>query len=108
MAIIQCPSCNKRVSSRAEVCPHCDFQLAGRSPDELEQAQQRALQRRKEKLLGQSMLALLVAIGGFAYSFLEQPHPESWQAAVSYGAMALGLVWFIVNRVRILMVKRSR
>lgn len=108
MALIQCPSCNKRISDKAKTCPHCDFVLAGRTSEELEREQQRAVQRRKDKLLSQSMLALLIAIGAFAYTFLEQPYPDSWQAKVSYGLMGLGVIWFLINRIRILLLKRGR
>ncbi|CAB0149979.1 hypothetical protein PSI9734_00551 [Pseudidiomarina piscicola] len=108
MALIQCPSCNKRISDKAKTCSHCDFVLAGRSSEDLQREQARAVQRRKDKLLSQSMLALLIAIAAFAYTFLEQPHPDAWQAQVSYGLIVVGLVWFVINRVRIVFLKRGR
>lgn len=108
MALIRCPSCNKRTSDKAKQCSHCDFVLAGRSQEELDRAKERAQQRRKEKLLSQSMLALLIAIAAFAYIFLEQPHEDSWYAKISYSLLFLGLLWFLVNRVRLLMNKRDR
>lgn len=108
MALIQCPSCNKRISSKAASCPHCDFTLAGRSQDDLERAEARARERKREKLLSQSMLALLASIIAFAYSVWVQPHPDTWQAQVSYGVMGGGVLWFLINRVRLIMVKRGR
>ncbi|RUO60291.1 hypothetical protein [Pseudidiomarina insulisalsae] len=108
MALIKCPSCNKRTSDKAKQCPHCDYVLAGRSKDDLEREQERARQRRKEKLLSQSMLALLIAIAAFAYIFLEQPAEDTWYAKVSYSLLFLGLLWFLVNRVRLIFNKRER
>ncbi|MFC0444841.1 zinc ribbon domain-containing protein [Pseudidiomarina halophila] len=108
MALIHCPSCNKRISDKAKTCPHCEFVLAGRTSEDIEREQLRAVQRRKDKLLSQSMLALLLAIGAFTYVFLEQPHPDSWYAKVSYGLMGLSVIWFLINRVRIMLLKRGR
>lgn len=108
MALTQCPACNKRISDKAKNCPHCDFKLAGLSNDELDREWQRVMNTKREKLVGQSMLALLLAIAAFTYYFIQQPLPETWPAKVSYGMMIAGLIWFVVNRVRLVFLKRKR
>jgi len=108
MALIECPSCNKRMSDKADTCPHCDFRVAGATPEQRNRELERLLQAKKDKILGHSMLALLIAIAAFTYFFIQQPHPESWQSSAAYGAMIVGLVWFVLNRVRLLFLKRKR
>ncbi|WP_417658305.1 hypothetical protein [Pseudidiomarina sp.] len=108
MALIQCPSCSKRVSDKATNCPHCDFKLTGLSGEELEREWQRVMASKRERLVGQSMLALLIAIAAFTYYFIQQPLPETWPAKVSYGLMIVGLIWFVINRVRLVFIKRKR
>lgn len=108
MALIQCPSCSKRVSDKATNCPHCDFKITGLSNDELEREWHRAAQAKRERIVGQSMLALLIAIAAFTYYFIQQPLPETWAAKASYGLMIVGLVWFVVNRIRLVFIKRKR
>lgn len=108
MALIDCPACRKRVSDKATECPHCEFKLTGLSNEERERELQRILAAKREKIVGQSMLALLIAIAAFTYYFIQQPLPETWPAKVSYALMVAGLVWFVVNRVRLVFVKRSR
>jgi uncharacterized membrane protein YvbJ len=108
MALVECPSCNKRVSDKAEQCPHCEFKLSGLTSDQLNRELERALHAKKDKILSQSMLALLLAIAAFTYFFIQQPHPDSWQAQSAYAGMIIGLIWFVVNRVRLVFLKRKR
>lgn len=106
MALIECPACSKRMSSKADACPHCDFKLAGVSGEQREREWQQVLQRKRERLMSQSMLALLMAIAAFTYFFMQQPEPGSWQLHLANGGMLVGLVWFVINRVRMLLLKR--
>ena len=32
MALINCPECNKEVSDKAEICPHCGYKLPKQEP----------------------------------------------------------------------------
>lgn len=108
MALTNCPSCNKRISDKAEACPHCEFRLSGLSQDELSREWSRVAQARRDKLLSQSMLALLIAIAAFTYFFIEQPIPGTWQSHTANALMLIGVIWFVINRVRIMFLKRSR
>ena len=107
MALIECPACSKRMSSKADACPHCDFKLAGVSSEQREREWQQVIQRKRERLMSQSMLALLIAIAAFTYFFMQQPEPGSWQLHLANGGMLVGLVWFVINRVRMLLLKRK-
>jgi len=108
MALTSCPSCNKRVSSKAAQCPHCDYALNGQSSTDLDRERDRLLSYRKDKLTQQSMLALLIAIGAFAYFFLAQPAPDSTPYTVSLGLLIGGFIWYLINRVRMMLLKRKR
>ena len=35
MALIDCPSCNKKISDKADDCPHCGFSLADASSEDI-------------------------------------------------------------------------
>lgn len=108
MALAECPSCRKRVSSKAKECPHCQFVFAGQSEQDLERERVRLLQEKRDKLASGSMLALLLAIAAFIYLFLQQPLPETWQYNLAIGAMVAGVLWYLINRVRLLMLKRKK
>ncbi|MCK7458609.1 hypothetical protein [Idiomarina aminovorans] len=108
MALTQCPSCNKRISSKVKECPHCQFVLAGQSKEEMEREGFRIKQEKSDKLLSRSMLALLIAIAAFTYLFLQQPIPGTWQYGMSIGAMVAGVIWFLINRVQLLFLKKKK
>ncbi|WP_404398957.1 hypothetical protein [Idiomarina loihiensis] len=108
MALTQCPSCNKRISSKAKECPHCQFVLAGQSKDDIEREAIRIKQEKSDKLVSRSMLALLISIAAFTYLFLQQPMPKTWQYSIAVGLMVGGLVWFIVNRVQLVFLKKKK
>ena len=105
MALIDCPACKKRMSSKAEACPHCDYKISGLSTEQRDREWQRVMQRKRERLMSQSMLALLIAIAAFTYFFMQQPEPDSWQLHLANAGMLLGLLWFVINRVRMLLLK---
>ncbi|RUO79346.1 zinc-ribbon domain-containing protein [Pseudidiomarina taiwanensis] len=107
MALIDCPACHKRVSDKAKECQHCGFKLATRSSAEHDRELRRALQDKRDSILSQSMLALLIAIAAFAYFYVAQPLPDSWQAQLAYAGMLVGSIWFIVNRVRLVFLKKK-
>ncbi len=107
MALIQCPGCNKRMSDTMAECPHCQFKIGGLSDAERNEEMRRLAAAKREKLLSQSMLALLIAIAAFTYYFVQQPLPKSLAANISYALMVIGLVWFVVNRIRLIFVKRA-
>ncbi|RUO81285.1 hypothetical protein CWI84_00545 [Idiomarina tyrosinivorans] len=107
MALIQCPSCGKRMSSKAKTCPHCQFVTAGQSQDDLKRESIRLKQQKVDKINSQSMLALLIAIAGFAYFFLQQPTLKTPTYFLSVGAILVGVFGFLINRVRLVLVKRK-
>lgn len=105
MALIDCPACKKRMSSKAEACPHCDFKIVGLSTEQRDREWQLVVQRKRERLMSQSMLALLMAIAAFTFFFMQQPEPGSWQLHAANAGMLVGLVWFVINRIRMLLLK---
>ncbi|RUO34935.1 zinc ribbon domain-containing protein [Aliidiomarina soli] len=110
MAIVNCPECNKKMSDKAAVCEHCGFVVDGLDANTLERKRRRARADYINKLTAQSMLAMLVfvvGIGGLFY-FRDDTSPDpTWQSQISIGLMAIGFIWYIVNRVRLLNTRRK-
>lgn len=108
MALTNCPSCTKRISSKAPECPHCGFTISGQSNADLDREWSRIQQARKDKLAQQSMIALLILIGSFAYWALQQPEPETLPYNVSVGLMVIGIVWYAISRARMAFMGKKR
>ncbi|MEW6997061.1 hypothetical protein AADZ86_05110 [Colwelliaceae bacterium BS250] len=107
MALIQCPSCTKKISSMAAVCSHCSTVVAEMSEEQRINMKQMTSIEKSAAIMTQSMLAMLLFCGGFGFMFWGQPEPESWQNTLASGTAVVGFVWYIINRVRLLILKRK-
>jgi hypothetical protein len=108
MAIIRCPSCNKRISNKNKSCPHCHLDLSdsgeGLSYDD---ASQRVQRERAMLLANHGYAALGLTTAGaiwcwFVSDGMSRP-PGFWPVAT----VAAGAMWYIGVRV-LMIVKRLR
>lgn len=67
MAIMDCPSCNKKVSSQSALCPHCGFQLGEVSEEDREIFRARQLRDRIYRLNMLSYLVITVFVTAFGW-----------------------------------------
>ena len=110
MAIISCPACQKSISDKAKSCSHCQYEFGDASVEDIER--KLALQRYKklQSIQNQSMLAILVFIVGCYFVFLGK-FPDGDKGIMMFnaaiGVTTVGFIWYLVNRVRIALVKRS-
>lgn len=107
MARISCPACSKPISDKHKVCPHCDATLSGLDDHERAKLANRRYIKRKQALLNQSFVALIIFLGGFFYLYSREPAVDSTEQMLTYGAIATGFIWYIVNRIRIILLKKS-
>lgn len=79
MAIIACPECGKKISSRAAICSWCGFELGEVSEHELEIYRLRKLRHARYRLNMTSYAVIAVLLAAFAWywwdsrGFLEPP-----------------------------------
>ena len=107
MALIPCPECGKRISDKAQSCQHCEHVLVA-DPEKL--TTQRRINRIKQSssLITHSFLALILFIGGLAYSSWYAESGMGYDKIASQVVALLGLVWYVVTRIRIMMFKREK
>lgn len=107
MALTDCPSCNKTISDKSKVCPHCDFAVGDASGEDLQR--KKSLQRFKKQhsIQNQSMLAMLMFIAGFGFMYWGGTQPGEMQHSMAIASSVVGFVWYIVNRVRLIFIKRA-
>ncbi len=67
MAITNCPSCSKKVSSQSALCPHCGFELGEVSEADREIYRARRLRDRIYRLNMLSYLVITVFVAGFGW-----------------------------------------
>lgn len=67
MTITSCPECNKKISSRSAICPHCGFQSGEASEEDMQIFRARKLRDRIYRLNMASYLVITVFVAGFGW-----------------------------------------
>lgn len=96
MSLISCPDCHASISARAVACPHCGCPVAAATGEQAVFTTQATAKKHKEQqMFGGALLCLgvVLAIAGMQDS-------ESGYALWGAGLMLLGLIWYLVARVR--------
>ena len=102
MAIKECLECGKRISSRAESCPHCGY--SGSSDDQDVMRRERARRRKKmgalQLQLGLAMTLLIISAG---VMIMQSNSVRGWAmpSAWAMGGALVAVIWYGVTRVRI-------
>ncbi|MFD2166777.1 zinc-ribbon domain-containing protein [Thalassotalea euphylliae] len=107
MAVIDCPACNKKISDKAKTCSHCGLELDGMSSDKLATLEREKRVAKHQSLMNHSFIALLLFCGGFLFLFWQDVVPGSWQYMTAMTATVFGFIFYLVTRVRLLLLKRN-
>ncbi|NVK57892.1 MAG: zinc ribbon domain-containing protein [Alteromonadaceae bacterium] len=107
MALIDCPSCGKKMSDKAKSCPNCDFSYADATPEDVERKLNMKRFKKMHSIQNQSMLAMLLFIGGFGFMYWGGVSPGDMQHNLALLSCVVGFAWYGINRVRIVLLKRS-
>jgi len=107
MALVDCPACGKKISDKAATCQHCNFAIGHADPDDLARKSALNLYLKKQKIQNQSMLAMLLFVGGFGFMYWGNTTAQDLQFKFAFAGAAIGFVWYIVNRVRLIFLKKS-
>lgn len=110
MAIISCPACQKPISDKANSCSHCHYEFGNASKEDIERKLSLQRYQKLQKLQNQSMLAILLFIVGCYFVFLGD-FPDGEKGIMMFNASVavatIGFIWYVVNRARIALAKRS-
>lgn len=108
MALTDCPSCGKKISDKSKTCPHCGFAIGDANADDILRKKSLAKFQKVQGIQNQSMLAMLMFIGGFGFMYWGNVRTGDTQHTVAMASTVIGFVWYLVNRVRLVMAKRGR
>jgi hypothetical protein len=108
MAVINCPGCQKKISDKAKNCTHCQLDLAGLDADKMALLKKVSAVEKSQQLMNHSFIAMLLFCGGFLFLYWQDAQPGTLEYIGSITSAVLGFILYIVTRVRLLLVKRSR
>lgn len=108
MSIVNCISCNKKISSRADICPHCGFSKRGISQEDEERKRRHKQYLKIQSINNQAALAVLLFVVGFAYMYWGGVSPTETEYYIAMTISGSGFLLYIVNRIRMVIAKRSK
>jgi hypothetical protein len=98
MAITSCPSCDKPVSSRAQLCPHCGFERGEVAEEQLKEFRRRKLRDRIYHLKMYSYVALTVLLIAFGWYIMATSGFQYRSSTGPYLLFAVGGLCYAVIR----------
>ena len=107
MALIDCPSCSKKISDKSQSCKHCNFTLGTVNAEDITRKRSLNKYLKSQNIQMQSMMAMLLFVLGFGFMYWGGASPDGLQYKFAISLSVLGFVWYIVNRVRLIILKRS-
>lgn len=108
MAVINCPSCNKKISDKAKSCSHCQLSLTDLDEEKISTINKISVVQKSQTLMNHSFIAMLLFCGGFLFMYWNNAAPESWQYISSITSTVVGFILYLVTRVRLIMLKHSQ
>jgi len=107
MAIIACPSCGKKISSKAPSCQFCQRPLGELSPAEADKIARDKRTQKNRSINNQAMLSVVIFLAGFMVFYFKEPENGSWQQTLNYLVMGVAAASYIMAKIRMVIFKRS-
>lgn len=107
MAVINCPSCKKKISDKAKTCNHCDFDLSNTDAEKIATLNRVSLINKSQRLMNYSFIAMLLFCGGFLFMFWDNVEPGSIQHTMAMVCAGIGFVMYIIIRAMLVITKHK-
>jgi len=107
MAVINCPSCQKKISDKAKNCSHCQVDINSVDPEQLDSLRKVTVINKSQKIMTWSFIAMLLFCGGFLFFYWYEVQPGTWQYTASMTSAIVGFAIYIVTRIQLLLLKRK-
>jgi len=107
VAIVNCPECDKNISSRTMLCPYCGFQRGEVAEAELKEVRRRKLRDRIYYLKMTSYAALTVLLAAFAWYMVDTSGFQRRASIGPYALFTIGAASYLVIRVYLFKFKSA-
>ncbi|MDO6487100.1 hypothetical protein Q4503_05270 [Colwellia sp. 6_MG-2023] len=108
MAVINCPSCKKKISDKAKDCSHCGLALQALDSEKIASINRVNRINKAQRLMNFSFVAMLMFCGGFLFMFWDNVEQGTWQHTLAMICTIIGFIMYLVIRVKLLLFKRKK
>lgn len=99
MAIVNCPKCDSKISSRTTLCPYCGFLRGEAAEEALQEFRRRKLRDRVYHLKMTSYAALTLLLAAFAWYLADMSGFRERALMGPYVLSTIGAVGYLIARV---------
>ena len=113
MAIINCPSCNSKISDKAKNCSQCNYDFVnkassdGLTEDQIASKRKLAHIKKKYSLQMQAMTGIILVLLGASLWYYGGRKFDSVSDWLKLGMLGCGAIWYLVTRVRLIIFKKG-
>ena len=113
MAIINCPSCKERISDKAKICGYCHYDMVrkqtatGLSEEHLASKAKMAHIKRRYSLQMQAMAGIILFLLGALLWYFGGRGFTGLADFVELSLTALGAIWYLLTRIRLVMFMKQ-
>lgn len=100
MALINCPACGTRNSSRAAYCTSCKAAITAVDDEASERAASRVRWKQRKKMQNFSFLALILFLVGIALYWSNKESPDNWEYTLGLWLLAAGFIGYAALRIK--------
>ena len=108
MAVISCPQCKKKISDKAKACRYCHLSLQALGSDQITHLAQINKINQIERLMNLSFIAIILFCSGFLFMYWENVKQGTWQHSLALASTVIGFLMYIIIRIKLLFVKRTK
>jgi len=105
MALINCPACNNRISSKSDVCSHCQAPIAAKNDEATERALARASWKKRKRQQNYSFLAIFSFTVGVALFWYNRGQQSSIAFILGEWLLVGGFLGYSILRIRTILGK---
>ncbi len=99
MAIVNCPKCDKNISSQTMLCPYCGFQRGEVEEQQLKEFRRRKIRDRVYHLKMASYVALTLLVAAFGWYLVDTGSFQHRASMGPYTLFTIGAAIYLVIRV---------
>ncbi|NRD73864.1 zinc ribbon domain-containing protein [Shewanella sp. VB17] len=104
MALIECSTCNKRISSKASHCQYCGCHVS----EDTELVSKISHIKRSNQLINHGLLSMSVFIAGVVVWCWGGESAQGLRAYIGSACFVVGFVGYLITRLRIVIHKRKK
>ncbi len=114
MAIVNCPSCQKKISDKSVNCPECHYDFVnktskdGLTEEQLASKQKLARIKQKYNLQMRAMTGILLVLGGVLVWYFGGQGFNSIADYLSLIAIAVGSFLYLMTRINLILFKKGK